>query len=272
MSAWIRPKITSPRFKISQSDSSVELEYSIGDETDESEALNLLATTAPAAQIVGGLLLEKVEFEITPTRSHNMWDGLVRYTKRSREREELQEGESAYQFETGGGLIHLTHSLATTKYPPSTAPDYNNAIEFDGETIKGTDIQAPVYNFSETHIVPAANVDGAYKLALFRCTGKVNNSSFKGFAAGECLFLGATGSARGDEAWEINYRFAASENVTGLTIGHITGIEKKGFQFLWVKWSTVADPPSGTTRPYPEGVYVEDVYLTHNFANLGIGT
>ena len=33
----------------------------------------------------------------------------------------------------------------------------------------------------------------AYKLTLFALPGRVNNSAFKGFSAGECLFLGAAG-------------------------------------------------------------------------------
>jgi hypothetical protein len=55
----------------------------------------------------------------------------------------------------------------------------------------------------------------------------VNDSGFKGFAAGECLFLGAAGTKRGSGDWEIGYRFASSPNVTGLTVGDITGINKK---------------------------------------------
>jgi len=35
---------------------------------------------------------------------------------------------------------------------------------------------------------------GAYKGEIVTCTGKTNAGAFKGFAAGEVLFLGATGS------------------------------------------------------------------------------
>ncbi len=271
MSAWIRQKIKSPAFQINMADSSVDLEYTIGDEPNYDNALILLATTAPAAQLLDGWLLEKVEYSLTPT-SHDMYDATVRYTKRSREKEELQEGESSYQFETGGGTIHLTHALSTTKYGGVNAPEVNNAIDFDGETIKGADIQSAVYNFSETHVLPAADVDAAYKLALFRATGKTNNGSFKGFAAGEALFLGASGSQRGDESWEINYRFSAQENKTGLSIGGINSIDKKGWEFLWVNWRVVADTTSGRTKPEAIGVYVQKLYEDHDFANIGIGT
>lgn len=269
--SWIRPKLKSPSFQVNSADSSVELGYTIGDETDEDAALILLATTAPSFYLLNGIVLSKVEYSVTPT-SHDMYDGTARYTKRSREREELQEGESSFQFETGGGSIHVTHALSTTKYGGANEPDINNAIDFDGETIKGTDIQSPVYNFSETHIVPAATVTSAYKLALFRATGKTNNASYKGFDAGEVLFLGASGSKRGDDAWEINYRHSAQENKTGLSIGGIAGISKKGWEFLWVKWSSELVPATGRVKPKAAAVYVQKVYEDHDFANLLIGT
>ena len=67
-----------------------------------------------------------------------------------------------------------------------------------GENVEGVDIAIPVYNFSETHYKSAASVSTSYRLALFRVTGTVNSSSFRGFAAGEVLFLGASGSRRGE--------------------------------------------------------------------------
>ena len=42
------------------------------------------------------------------------------------------------------------------------------------------------------------------------------------------LMKNAAGTKRGSGDWEIAYRFAASPNVTGLTVGDITGINKKG--------------------------------------------
>lgn len=58
----------------------------------------------------------------------------------------------------------------------------------DNDSVEGTDITIPVYNFKETHYNPIALVTPAYKAALFYLTGKVNALSFNGFAAGEVLF------------------------------------------------------------------------------------
>jgi len=68
----------------------------------------------------------------------------------------------------------------------------------------------------------------ATSLNLFILTGRVNQAAFKGFAAGEVLFLGASGSKRGDGDWEITFNYAASPNVTNLPVGSITVASKKG--------------------------------------------
>ena len=148
-----------------------------------------------------------------------------------------------FSFDTGGVTAHITQSLATiSRYAPSgTAPDCQGAIGVTSDSVEGTDITVPVYNFTETHYLPIATVTGAYKAALFQLTGKVNNAPFKGFATGEVLFLGASGSQRGADDWEITYRFAASPNVTGLAVGPITGINKKGWEYLWVRYADAED-------------------------------
>jgi len=69
-----------------------------------------------------------------------------------------------------------------------------SAIGVTDTGVEGVEIVVPVYNFSETHYLPDGQVTQGYKLTLFGLTGKVNNGSFRGFAAGEVLFLGASGS------------------------------------------------------------------------------
>ena len=91
-------------------------------------------------------------------------------------------------------------------------------------------------------------------------------------AAGECLFLGASGSKRGEEDWEITFRFAASPNRTGITVGDITGIAKKGWEYLWVRYADAEDAAAKALVKKPVAVYVEKVYEDGDFSGLGIGT
>ena len=134
-------------------------------------------------------------------------------------------------------------------------PDFHGAIGVSTDSVEGTDITVPVFNFTETHYIPIALVTGAYKTTLFYLTGRVNHAPFKGFARGEVLFLGASGSQRGTEDWEIAFKFAASPNATDLTVGDITGIEKKGWEYLWVRYADAEDEE--TLIKQPVAAYVE---------------
>jgi hypothetical protein len=88
------------------------------------------------------------------------------------------------------------------------------------------------------------------------------------------LFLGASGSKRvqmGASAdWEITYRFAASPNVTGLSVGGIAAISKKGWEYLWVRYADHADPLAKALVKRPIAAYVERVYESGTFAALGL--
>jgi hypothetical protein len=54
-----------------------------------------------------------------------------------------------------------------------------------------------------------------------------------------------------------------------VTIGSITGIEKRGHDYLWVRYEDSVS--SNALIKLPKAVYVDRVYRDGNFANLGIG-
>ena len=136
--------------------------------------------------------------------------------------------------------------------------------------IEGVDITVPVYRFSETHLVADSRVTNEYKGKLFRLTGKTNDGAWGGFAEGEVLFLGASGSKRGRGDWEITFSFAASPNATGLTVGDISDIDKKGWEYLWVEYAESVDEAANPKRlvKRPVAVHVERVYDAGDFADL----
>ena len=86
------------------------------------------------------------------------------------------------------------------------------------------------------------------------------------------LFEGARGSRRGAGDWEISFNFAASPNVTGLTIGNITGINKKGWEYLWCRYADFEDAAAQMLVKRPVAVIVNRVYPSGNFSLLGIGS
>ena len=263
------------------SGASVELTYNIKGTASDTEAL--AALEAEAAGSYGGLVRSRVALEPVHIDEGNpddcVWSGTVEYTRPENEREVPETGDSSFSFDTGGGTQHITQSLETVgSYTASgTAPNFKGAIGVTHDSVEGVDITVPVYQFAETHYLANSVVTNAYKGKLFRLTGKVCNASFKGLDEGECLFLGAIGSQRGSGAdWEVTFLFAGSENKTNLTVGDITGINKKGWEYLWVRYQDVTEDSPGLVAPMvvkqPVAVYVERVYEYGNFADLGIGT
>ncbi len=86
------------------------------------------------------------------------------------------------------------------------------------------------------------------------------------------LFLGASGSKRGNDLWELQFRFSASPNKSDIQVGEITGIAKKGWEYLWVLYVEDVDESAKSIVKKPIGVHVEQVYENGDFSLLGIGT
>ena len=250
----------------------LEVLYVIEGAADYPEALTALKAAAPATAVVDGKNLMRQTCEAVPIGDGSVWwSGSAQYGRMSSAKKEV--GQSSFSFDTGGGTMHVTQAKAhIASYASGTSPDYEGAIGVTHDSVEGCDITVPVYNFSETHYFAAGYVTGSYKATLFALTGRTNNAAFKGFAEGEVLFLGASGSQRGDDSWEITFRFAASPNVTGLTIGSITGIAKKGWEYLWVQYEDAEDSGAKCVVKRPASVHVERVYNSGSLAGLGIGT
>jgi hypothetical protein len=193
-------------------------------------------------------------------------------------------GEKYYNFETGGGTQHVMFGYSSTCYPASGQPtvDAKAAINVSGwpPEVHGTDIVVPVFHWSETWYMSAASVTPAYQGALCRATGKLNIANFKGFAPGECLFLGASGSQRSGQGsygnvsvaddYEISFRFASSPTISNLAIcgGAITITTAGGWDYIWVQ----TQPSSDGRLPVPTAAHVVKVYQQTDFTALGIGT
>ena len=246
---------------------SVELRCKVEGTGDASVAMMTLLWFTPA--IYNGLVRQTPKIE-PDGDSPDVWAASVQYGLKK----PPETGDSTYQFDTGGGTQHITHSIKTVgKYAPpgKTAPDFKGAIGVTLDNVEGVDITVPLYHFSETHYLAAAAVTGAYKAAVYRLTGKVNQGGFRGFAKGEVLFCGAAGSKRGEEDWEVTFKWAASENATDIKIGNITVPSKEGWAYLWVRYRDTDDQAAKELVKEPIGAYVEQVYEYGDFSGLGIG-
>ncbi len=181
-------------------------------------------------------------------------------------------------FDTTGGTEHVTQSLATISSvgPVSgpAAPNYSQAINVTRDSVGGVDRVAPKFEFTLT--VPKVGLSRSYVRDLARNTGKTNSATWNGYAAGEVLFLGATGSAKPADGFVITYKFAVQENRTNVIIrpaddgisGHAGEIkvDKKGWEYVWCAYKDTTS--NNLLVQIPVAAYVEQIYRSFNFTTV----
>lgn len=184
------------------------------------------------------------------------------------------------QFDTTGATAKVTQGFEETRYGEA-APDMQGVVNADGETVNGVDITVPALNWTETYDIPDSYVTAAYIKTVAEMTGCVNLDAYKTFAPGEVLFLGCSGqqewdTEKGNGPWRLSYKFVASPNAgSGATypafsVGPVTGIEKAGHDFLWVRYANKTK--SNRVVKEAEHVYVDQVYRRLALSTLGIGS
>ena len=253
----------------------IEIPYIVFEADDEDAALSAARAKAAGVSVKD---MELDEVEVTERVNRDTWKVKAVWKSEDDVGDDDGDGEeetSSFAFDTGGGTMHRNQSLKTVSKVPSDAPDFNGAIEVDNEgNVNGVDVTMPVLNFTETHVMNASRVSTSYKKNVAAITGTVNSSGFRGFSAGEVLFLGASGTKRGkknDSPWEITFRFAVSPNQSGLQVGKLKVSQKKGWDYLWVRYADkVADNKKNVIKE-PVAAYVEQVYPYGDFGNLGLG-
>lgn len=207
----------------------------------------------------------------------NAWQVTINYEKDGAEPPTPDPMKRARSFDTTGSTRHMTQAYAERGYGiiGLTPPSQSNAIGVDGNGVNGVDIVTPQLQWQESYDVPNAYINATYVRGLAEMTGTTNRAAFRGFEANEVLFLGCSGSQewdseKGSGPWSLSYRFVASKNVVGDQIGPIGGVEKKGHEYLWVRYE---DSVSGSSLlKTPKAVYVDKVYKDTDFSALGIGT
>ena len=212
------------------------------------------------------------------------WQLTVNYSKDGVEDDQQSQPiRRSRSFDTAGGQEHITQAISgkvSEAGKTANQIDGDNVIGFDGENVNGVDIIVPQLSWQENYEVPHNYVTAAYIKTVSQSTGTTNNAGFRGFKAGEVLFIGCSGSQewdkdKGEGPWALSYKFAVSpnagpnESLPAITVGSITGIEKKGHEYLHTYFEdNVRD---NKIWKVPKIVWVHQVYRETNFADLGIG-
>lgn len=247
-------------------------------DTDDAQAIEAVKDTAPMTH--DGLARQDDDIEIE-SQGSGLWYVEVPYERQTIEWK-LEEGGGGegnelrgpeFSWDTTGGTHHLEQSPKTERAYNSVNIDFEGAIGVNNGEVAGVDVVIPALQFTERHFLADGMVTFDYVSLIRDLTGTVNDAQFRGFEAGEVLFLGARGSRNDPGEWSVEFTFAVSKNKRHIVIGEMEVALKKGWQYLWIHYQNEVDTTNtATVRPKPVAVYVETVYEETDFATLGISS
>jgi hypothetical protein len=212
--------------------------------------------------------IESIEVEEDSGGGESLFTGRIRF---SREQPE-EESNRSVSFEVAGSQTKMTCSHGTRGgWAANGSPrNYGGLIGVTNDGVEGVDIDTAVSTFCETVSFYPWFLTSSYVAFLARAYGCINSSPFRGFAAGEVRFLGASGSYKqNDKIAELTFKFAVSPNAMNIRVGNMTIPFKYGWDYLWVRWAEMKR--NGICVKVPIEAYVEKVYQDMNFYALGIG-
>jgi hypothetical protein len=233
------------------------LRYKVVEVSDANTAAAYAIAMTPAMVSTEYGILYRDDVKVRRS-AFNQWTIEVPYTTRKN-----ATGEWTWDFDTTGGMIHLTQAKEeVARYPVATAPNQLGSIAVDGDEVKGTEIIVPAMKMNVQYRHPLGVMTIARAKYLSNITGTVNNDTFLTFSPGEVLFLGSRGSDGTDAEAQVSYQFAMAANTTGQTIGDIAGVAKKAWEVAWIRYHdtiTTADGKEHPTR-VAKHVYIDRVY------------
>ena len=239
------------------------LEYVSTGEFDDTVVQTYVRSATPliASTVVGTLYRQPMR--VSPMGA-NVYSVTVPYGEKNK-----VTGEYNFSFDTTGGTVTVKAAKEhVNSYPadPGVANPHKGSIGVtkDGD-VEGAQIVIPALKLTYGFRHAEGVVDAAWARTLARATGKTNSDTFQGFEPHELLFIGATGSDGSAAEAEVGYQFVASENASGLTIGEIVNIAKKGHENLWIEFKDAVADGQAATQPFR--VHIERVYDPINFAS-----
>lgn len=239
-----------------------EWDYLVRGTDDAIEAETAAATEAGATNADGW----PIDDVVSEPRGHDTWMVRVVYaTSGGGIRPET--GDQLESWTTAPRTINVKTSKETVDTDPPTAPDNDRAINKVNGKIEGVDIIEPQWSESITRFVANSGIS-ALKAAAYACTGKVNDDTWRGFAAGEALLTEVTGQKRSEGDWEVTFRFVMSPNLTGFAPAPGLSVDKSGHEFVWVLYAETVVANQNQSKAI--AAYTERVYDEADFDTLGI--
>jgi len=255
------------------------LTYIICGSTDDLQVRAALEAAAPS--VYDGLVRRSCAIKAVDADG-GWWEGEVGYGP-AKSLPRPKTGDKVLTFEIGGGTTRMYQSIQTVaSYVAAgvTEEDFQGAIGVTQDAVEGVDALSGALAFTITHYKPASEVTAEWIAAAYALAAPphVNEGTWSvtctrpeivlSFAEAEVLLVGVSGGPRSDDDYELAFKFAASPNKTDLTVGGITGIEKRGHEYLWVRYADAKGEKALVKKPIQ--VNVEQIYYKGDFSALGL--
>ena len=207
--------------------------------------------------------------------AYGIWDGAVKYGP-----VKLPDaGDWTWGFDATVETQHVTHGKEHIHdYAASgTARNHKGAIGVSQDgTVEGVDIYFPKFEWWEKHVLQYTGAAAAWALSttLASAGGHTNLNTFRGFETKRVLFLGGSGERSNTRPglFELNVKFRAEVDQSSITVGDITGIAKKAWEYLWIESMPAVEDVTAGCIQKPAHAHVERMYDTFDFNSLGINT
>jgi len=249
-----------------------EIKYFVTNPTSKSDAMQAVLDDSPVSN--GDLNRSGVRFESYDDDGNMEISVLYEGNDSSGDDSDDDDDSSTVSFDCGGGNKHLTHSIKQTivkgDIDPKGAIGWNGKSDSEME-ISGVDVPTAQLRETYTRTMKLSRISTAFKRNVAALVGKVNSGSFKGWAAGEVMFLGMSYSCPAKKSTKVTvtFNFAIQPNECDVMVGD-TSVSKKGYEYVWVITSTEADTDKGVPVMKTDGVFVDQVCEYASFAVLGL--
>jgi len=250
---------------------SSEVIYLVFDANNEDAALTAVLQVAP--QTLGEAKLSSLE--ISERAGEKTFKVSAQYDYKASENSSTKT-EATESFECGGGTKHMSHAIEQTCVYSDDGEEEDDAdggIGWNGKfgteaEYTGVDVPIADMRQSYTKTVSSSKMSTSYKKKVADLVGKVNSSSWKGWAAGEVMFLGMSASGPSKKKVTVTYNFRIIPNESDCKIAGKSIGSKKGFEYIWAR--NVSEVDDDEAKQKVAKIYKSKVCESGSFSALGI--
>ena len=245
-------------------------------EDGENEALNAVREQTPAKY--HSLSLQYVEIESRDNDTTYHVKAVYEKNAIPGGGSDEQDDEATVSFDCGGGSTMVKNAYSQEvvfgSINPGTAVGWNGKYGDDSE-ISGVEVPTAQLRETYTKVMPLSRLTTQYKRNVADMVGCVNSTKFKGWEAGEVMFLGMSYSAPDKSSSRVtvtyNFLIQRNERVTiNFTNGTTTTYDKKGFQYVWSISREAYDEKNKQPSVVLKGEFLADVCKYKDFGELGL--